>query len=150
MRLALVTDAWTPQVNGVVNCLGRVVDILRRWGDDVTVVAPDRFRTFPCPTYPEIRLALAPPRRIADLIEESRAEFLHIATEGPLGMLARRYAVSRSRGFTTAYHNCGDWVESCTALVEHHEGEFEIIRWTEPSSRRPVGVLRPEREAAVA
>jgi len=104
MRLVVVTDAWTPQVNGVVNCLGRVVDILRRWGDEVTVIAPDRFRTIPCPTYPEIRLALAAPQRVADLIEKSRAEFLHIATEGPLGVLARRHAVARSRGFTTAYH----------------------------------------------
>jgi len=54
------------------------------------------------------------------------------------------------RNFGTAYHNCGDWVESCTALVEHHDGEFEIIRWTEPSSRRSLGALRREREAAVA
>ena len=104
MRLVLVTDAWTPQVNGAVNCLERVVGILRGWGDEIVVISPDRFRTLPCPTYPEIRLALAPPHRVADLIEESRAEFLHIATEGPLGVLARRYAVSRSRGFTTSYH----------------------------------------------
>jgi glycosyltransferase involved in cell wall biosynthesis len=104
MRLVVITDAWAPQINGVVNCLGRVVDILRRSGDEVTVIAPDRFRTIPCPTYPEIRLAMAPPRRVADLIEDSRAEFVHIATEGPLGVLARRYAQSQSRGFTTSYH----------------------------------------------
>jgi glycosyltransferase involved in cell wall biosynthesis len=104
MRLALVTDAWMPQVNGVVNCLNRVVGLLRGWGDEVAIVAPDRFRTVPCPTYPEIRLSLARPRQIARLIDASRADFLHIATEGPLGLLARRHALSSGRGFTTSYH----------------------------------------------
>jgi glycosyltransferase involved in cell wall biosynthesis len=104
MRLALVTDAWFPQVNGVVNCLDRLVRMLGEWGDEVTVIAPDRFRTFPCPTYPELRLSLARPGEVARLIEASRADFLHIATEGPLGMLARRHALARGVGFTTSYH----------------------------------------------
>ena len=68
------------------------------------VIAPDRFRTLPCPTYPEIRLSLATPRRIAALVAEARPAFIHIATEGPLGMLARRHCVKRGRGFTTSYH----------------------------------------------
>jgi glycosyltransferase involved in cell wall biosynthesis len=103
-RLALVTDAWAPQVNGVVNALERVTRLLRARGDPVTIIAPDRFRTLPCPTYPEIRLALASPAAVANAIEESGAEFVHIATEGPLGMLARRHCLSRGRGFTTSYH----------------------------------------------
>ncbi len=104
MRLVLVTDAWHPQVNGVVNCLDQVSRILRSWGDQVTILAPDRFRTVPCPTYPEIRLSLARPGEVGRILAESGAEFLHIATEGPLGHLARRYALSRRRGFTTSYH----------------------------------------------
>jgi glycosyltransferase involved in cell wall biosynthesis len=104
LRLALVTDAWAPQVNGVVNTLQRVTEALRARGDRVTVIAPDRFRTLPCPTYPEIRLALASPAAVARAIAESAADFVHIATEGPLGMLARRHCLARGRGFTTSYH----------------------------------------------
>lgn len=104
IRLVLVTDAWFPQVNGVVNSLDRVVRILRARGDEVTVVAPDRFRTLPCPTYPEIPLALARPSEIARLIDADSGAFVHIATEGPLGLLARRHCVARRRVFTTSYH----------------------------------------------
>lgn len=104
LRLVLVTDAWFPQVNGVVNSLSRVVDMLQGWGDAVEVIAPDRFRTLPCPTYPEIRLALARPGQVARLIGEADGSFVHIATEGPLGFLARRHCMSRGRSFTTSYH----------------------------------------------
>ncbi len=103
-RLALVTDAWFPQVNGVVNSLSRVAGMLRSRGDTVDVIAPDRFRTLPCPTYPEIRLALARPGQVARLIDKADASFVHIATEGPLGILARRHCLSRGLGFTTSYH----------------------------------------------
>jgi glycosyltransferase involved in cell wall biosynthesis len=81
-----------------------VSSLLRTQGDDVTVVAPDRFRTLPCPTYPEIRLALAGPAAVARAIDDSAADFVHIATEGPLGMLARRHCLAGGRGFTTSYH----------------------------------------------
>lgn len=104
MRLFLVTDAWFPQVNGVVRCLHEMVRRLRAGGDEVTVVAPDRFRTFPCPSYPEIRLSLASPRRIAGLLGDDPDTFIHIATEGPLGLMARRHALRTGIGFTTSYH----------------------------------------------
>lgn len=104
MRLALVTDAWFPQVNGVVRCLHEVVRRLRLGGDEVTVVAPDRFATLPCPTYPEIRLSLASPGRLAAILDQAGADHLHIATEGPLGFLARRHALRRGLPFTTSYH----------------------------------------------
>ncbi len=104
IRLVLVTDAWLPQVNGVVNSIDRVVRILRSRGNEVTVVGPDRFRTLPCPTYPEIPLALARPSEIARLIEADPHAFVHIATEGPLGILSRRHCIVRKRAFTTSYH----------------------------------------------
>ena len=91
-------------MNGVVNSLERVVGELRAGGDVVEVIAPDRFRTLPCPTYPEIRLSLTTPARIAALVGAARPDFIHIATEGPLGMLARRHCLKRGRGFTTSYH----------------------------------------------
>jgi len=104
LRLALVTDAWFPQVNGVVNSLDRVIGQLRSRGHEVTVIAPDRFRTVPCPTYPEIRLSLARRREVARIVEASGADFVHIATEGPLGYLARSHCRRSRRGFTTSYH----------------------------------------------
>jgi len=104
LHLLLVTDAWHPQVNGVVTSLDRVVSILRSFGDTVTVIAPDRFRTLPCPTYPEIPLSLVGPGRVNALIEEAAPDFIHIATEGPLGLLARRRCRAAGRRFTTSYH----------------------------------------------
>jgi glycosyltransferase involved in cell wall biosynthesis len=104
VRIALVTDAWSPQVNGVVRTLNAVVGELGRRGHVVTPITPNLFRTLPCPTYPEIRLALRAGRRIADLIEATSPDAIHISTEGPLGLAARRYCLRRGLGFTTAFH----------------------------------------------
>jgi glycosyltransferase involved in cell wall biosynthesis len=104
MRLAIVTDAWLPQVNGVVTTLQRTRDVLEAWGHAVTVLSPDQFPTVPCPTYPEIRLALLPGRRVATLLDRFEPDAIHIAAEGPLGLAAAGYCARRSRSFTTSYH----------------------------------------------
>ena len=105
MNIVLVTDAWTPQVNGVVTTLTTVVGELRAMGHRVTVIAPDdRFKTMPCPTYPEIRLAIWPLHQVGAMIDAARPEAVHIATEGPLGFAARRHCLKTGRPFTTAYH----------------------------------------------
>jgi len=104
MRILVVSDAWLPQVNGVVRTLDVLKGELERIGHDVVMVTPDRFRTFPCPTYPEIRLAFRPGRKVARLIEAAQPCAIHIATEGPLGWAARRYCLRRRLPFTTAYH----------------------------------------------
>ena len=103
-RLLIVTDAWLPQVNGVVRTLTTVVAELRAMGHVVEVIAPDRFRTIPCPTYADITLALLPRRRLVRMIEAFRPDALHIATEGPLGMAARSWAKRTGFAFTTAFH----------------------------------------------
>ena len=103
-RILIVSDAWTPQVNGVVRTLAAVTTELRAMGHMVEVIGPDRFRTMPCPTYPEIGLAVLPQRRLVGLIEAFRPDALHIATEGPLGLAARAWACRRNLHFTTAYH----------------------------------------------
>ncbi len=103
-RILIVTDAWTPQVNGVVRTLHTVAEQLRLMGKTVEVIGPDRFRTVPCPTYPEIRLAILPGAKLRKLIEAFAPEALHIATEGPLGLAARAYARRRRIPFTTAFH----------------------------------------------
>ncbi len=103
-RILIVTDAWSPQVNGVVRTLTTVVKELRAMGHAVEVISPDRFRTIPCPTYSDIPLALLPRRRLVQMIEAFTPEAMHIATEGPLGMAARSWAMRNRLHFTTAFH----------------------------------------------
>ena len=104
MRILVVTDAWYPQVNGVV----RTLDTLRRrlidGGDDVEYLTPEGFKTVPCPSYPEIRLAFAGPGAVRKVVQRFRPEAIHIATEGPLGLAARLYCARAGLPFTTAFH----------------------------------------------
>jgi len=100
----IVSDAWSPQTNGVVTTLTQTVSSLRRFGHEVGMITPDSFQTVPCPSYPEIRIALFPYRKVARLIAAFQPDALHIATEGPLGFAARRYCVARGLRFTTSYH----------------------------------------------
>jgi glycosyltransferase involved in cell wall biosynthesis len=104
MRVVLVTDAWIPQVNGVVTTLVELVDAVRLRGHEVLVVHPGLFRTRPCPGYPGIEIALWPGRRLRELITGFAPDAVHIATEGPLGWAARRMCLQRGWGFTTAFH----------------------------------------------
>lgn len=104
MRILIVTDAWLPQVNGVVRTLGALKGGLEAAGHQVGLVSPDRFRTLPCPSYPEIRLALTTPARVGRMIEEFSPDAIHIATEGPLGLLANLHCRRRGLVFTTSYH----------------------------------------------
>ncbi|NYZ11363.1 glycosyltransferase family 1 protein [Azospirillum sp. RWY-5-1] len=104
MNILIVTDAWHPQVNGVVRTIDTVRAELEKMGQTVEVIGPDRFRTVPLPTYPEIRLALGAGRRLKGMLEGLRPDCIHIATEGPLGHAARRYCLKRNIPFTTAYH----------------------------------------------
>lgn len=104
MKIAIVTDAWRPQTNGVVKTLSTTADGLRALGHDVTVIEPNQFKTFPCPTYPEIRLAWLPYGRLSQLLENFGPDAIHIATEGTLGGAARKWCLRRRFPFTTSYH----------------------------------------------
>lgn len=104
MRILIVTDAWTPQVNGVVRTLATVAAELTAMGHAVEVIGPDRFRTIPAPSEPDVRLALLPGRKLRRLVDEFSPDAIHIATEGPLGLAARRLCLSRGWPFTTAFH----------------------------------------------
>jgi glycosyltransferase involved in cell wall biosynthesis len=104
MRIAIVTDAWKPQVNGVVQTLGKTRDELTDMGHAVRMVTPEGRRTIPLPTYAEIRLALFPGRSVRRELDAFDADCVHIATEGTLGLAARRYCKRRRLPFTTAYH----------------------------------------------
>jgi glycosyltransferase involved in cell wall biosynthesis len=104
MRVLVATDAWHPQVNGVVRTYERLAMEAPSLGFEVSFLAPPHFRTLPCPTYPEIRLALAGPRAVARHIKAARPDFIHIATEGPIGFMTRRYCRKTKWPFTTSYH----------------------------------------------
>src|SRR5277367_6109167 len=104
MRVMIVTDAWFPQTNGVVQTLAQTAAWLGRFGHEVRMLTPRDFRSIACPTYPEIRLSLFPARGVARAVSAFAPQCLHIATEGPLGITARRYCVEHGLRFTTSYH----------------------------------------------
>jgi glycosyltransferase involved in cell wall biosynthesis len=106
LRILLVTDAWQPQVNGVVVTLRNTIRWLERWSHEVQVLSPLGFRTMPMPTYPEIPLALLPGKEVSRRIREFEPHAVHIATEGPLGLAARSHCLKHGLSFTTAYHTC--------------------------------------------
>jgi glycosyltransferase involved in cell wall biosynthesis len=102
-KIAIVSDAGYPQVNGVVRTLQMVSGHLTSFGHEVTMITPDQFRTISCPTYPEIRLALNAWPRVGHLLKDHRPDSIFIATEGPLGLAARQYCRRNGLGFTTSY-----------------------------------------------
>lgn len=104
MRIVIATDAWSPQINGVVTTLRNTIGELERKGHLVRVITAEHVATFPCPTYPEIRLAIAPGRHVRDTIEQFEPDAIHVATEGPIGLATRRHCLRTRRAFTTAYH----------------------------------------------
>jgi glycosyltransferase involved in cell wall biosynthesis len=104
MRILVATDAWRPQVNGVVHTLERMSAAALEYDAEFAFVTPEGFSTAPLPTYPDIRVALASSREIARRIDASGADHIHIATEGPIGWAARQYCRQRGRLFTTSYH----------------------------------------------
>lgn len=104
MKILIVTDAWDPQVNGVVRTLKNTRRELIAMGHEVKIISPQLFKTIPCPTYPEIRLSLFPRKKFKKIIKSWNPDALHIATEGPLGIAARAYAKYHHFPYTTAYH----------------------------------------------
>jgi glycosyltransferase involved in cell wall biosynthesis len=128
MRILIVSDAWHPQVNGVVRTLINTVDQLVAMGHEVEVIGPDRFRSLPCPTYPEIRLALLPRSGVVAAIDRFGPDAIHLATEGPLGSAARALCLERGYAFTTAYH---------TQFPEYVQARARIpLAWTYAMLRR--------------
>ena len=117
MRIAIATDAWSPQVNGVVRTLQAVRRELERQGHEVLIVSPDLFYSLPCPTYPEIRLAFASTATVGKMLADFAPNAIHLATEGPVCLAARRWCLTRGFPFTTAYHTqFPDYVSARTGV----------------------------------
>ncbi len=128
MRIAIVTDAWEPQVNGVVRTLQAMQAILERQGHQVRVISPDQFYSLPCPTYPEIRLAMVRTSSVGAILDEFAPHAVHLATEGPVCVAARRWCLRRDFPFTTAYHTqFPDYVQARSGVPA--EWVWRYIRW---------------------
>jgi hypothetical protein len=126
--ILIVTDAWYPQVNGVVRSLDKLAQIIREQGYNVEMLEPSSFHTIPMPTYNEIRLSLTIPSAIKKRIEAVAPDAIHIATEGPLGAMARRYCNKRKIEFSTSFH---------TQYPEYLRARAPVpLRWTYAYFRR--------------
>ncbi len=104
MKIVIATDAWQPQVNGVVRTYENMQCELTGFGHDVHIIHPGQFNTMPCPSYPSIRLALFPYRGVSQQLDEIEPDAIHVATEGPVGQAARKYCLKQKLPFTTSYH----------------------------------------------
>lgn len=128
MKILIVTDAWEPQVNGVVRTLKSTRRELEKMGHEVDLLTPLEFRTLPCPTYPDIRLSILPARGVRKRIRDYGPEAIHIATEGPLGMAARAHATRNGLPYTTAYHTrFPEYVRARTGLPL--SVTYAFLRW---------------------
>jgi glycosyltransferase involved in cell wall biosynthesis len=139
MRIAIVSDAWAPQVNGVVTTLLDLRQRLQVRGHDVAVIEPSMFRRLRCPGYPEIELAWRAGAEVQRRLAAHRPEAIHIATEGPLGLAARAHCGRAGLPFTTAFHS--RFPEFLTAAfgIPAHWGYAAMRRFHAPSS----GVMVP-------
>ena len=128
MKICIVSDAWSPQINGVVKTLENTIACLQQAGHQVLVIEPSFFYSFPCPSYSEIRLSIFSYRKVSQMIDQFEPDALHVATEGPLGLSARRYATKHKVNFTTAYHTkFPEYLEARTSIPAKFF--YPIMRW---------------------
>ena len=150
-RLALVTDAWHPQVNGVVNTLSRLTKHLESQGTEVLVISPDGHRTVPLPLDPDYRLAYDPWHAIPR-IRDFRPDAIHVATEGPLGFWTNQWLRRRGMRFTTSFHTRFPeylsarmpvplWVGYCIERWFHRPATQIVITCSDPNVTDPPTVI---------
>lgn len=135
MKIALVSDAWLPQTNGVVRTLTETRRCLAAAGHQVRAVTPVPFTTFPCPTYPEIRLAAWPWRRVRRMLDDFEPDAVHIATEGPIGLAGRRWCRARGITFTSSFHTrFPEYVRMRAPVPE--AWTWGVLRWFHDAAAR--------------
>ncbi len=128
MKILVATDAWRPQVNGVVRTYERLVDDVRALGAEIEILSPGEFRSVPCPTYPEVRLALPGYGYLKRRLSEINPDAVHIATEGPVGWMTRSYCLGRRIPYTTSFH---------TRFPDYLRARFGVPEsWTFAAQRR--------------
>ena len=139
MKIALVTDAWQPQVNGVVTTLVELVRELTQAGHTLEVIEPGQFKTRPCPGYAGIDLAISPKAQLTARLDAFQPDAIHLATEGPLGWAGRRYCLQRKLAFTTAFHTKFPEIVNAAMKVPVSWGYAVMRHFHAPSS----GVMVP-------
>jgi glycosyltransferase involved in cell wall biosynthesis len=148
VRITIVTDAWEPQVNGVVRTLQAVRDVLEKHGHKVDIISPDLFYSLPMPTYPEIRLALARVSSVGAMLEQQRPDAIHLATEGPLCVAARRWCLRHEFPFTTAYHTqFPDYVSARSGVPA--KWIWRYIKWFHAPSYRILAATPSIRQSLI-
>jgi len=135
MKIAIATDAWHPQISGVVTTLTQTLKELHRMDHEVLCVHPELFRTMPCPTYPQIRLALNPGSALPRLMEGFSPDAVHILTEGPIGLAGRRYCRKNGMDFTTSFTTRFDaYIELRFRVPSRFI--FRLMRWFHAGASR--------------
>ena len=149
MRIMIVTDAWEPQVNGVVRTLKQTRHELEKLGHEIQMITPLEFKTVPCPTYPDIALSLFPKKKVVERMQSFNPDAIHIATEGPLGIAARSYAIKNKLPFSTAYHTrFPEYVKARTGIPLALT--YKFLRWFHDPSlavMAPTEVVKKDLEA---
>lgn len=128
MRVLTITDAWHPQINGVVRVYEGLARVMAQRGDEMVFITAEQFRAVPLPGYHEIKLALVTPGMLAGPLAEAKADHVHIATEGPLGFAARRLCLRQGSPFTTSFHTLyPDYIAA--RLPVPKAATFAALRW---------------------
>jgi glycosyltransferase involved in cell wall biosynthesis len=134
MKILVATDAWHPQVNGVVRTLIMMAEAAKALGAEFDFLTPESFRTIAMPSYRDLRVALPRRAKIAQAIEASRPDAIHIATEGPIGLVTRRYCIKHELPFTTSFHTrFPDYVSARAPVPE--SWVWATLRWFHGASR---------------
>jgi glycosyltransferase involved in cell wall biosynthesis len=134
MKILVATDAWHPQVNGVVRTLTMMAEAASALGAEFDFLTPESFRTIAMPSYRDLRVALPRRAKIAQAIEASRPDAIHIATEGPIGLVTRRYCIKHGLPFTTSFHTrFPDYVSARAPVPE--SWVWATLRWFHGASR---------------
>ena len=144
LKIAFITDAWHPQINGVVTTIDKTCQLIKEQGNEVLMITPDQFVTVPCPSYPSIKLAVFCYPQVKKQLDAFSPERIHIATEGPLGLAARKYCVKNKLAFTTSFHTMFAEYTNLRFKVPVSWG-YSFLRWFhKPASQTMVATPKLE------
>jgi glycosyltransferase involved in cell wall biosynthesis len=148
LKIAFITDAWHPQINGVVTTIDNTCKMLKDQGNELLMITPDQFNTVPCPSYPSIKLSIFCYPKVKKLLDNFAPERIHIATEGPLGLAARKYCLKRKLAFTTSFHTLFAEYINLRLKIPVSWG-YQMLHWFhKPASRIMVATPQVETDLA--
>ena len=148
LKIAFITDAWHPQINGVVTTIDNTCKTIQAQGNKVLMITPDQFTTVPCPSYPSIKLSIFCYPKVKRLLDNFAPDRIHIATEGPLGLAARKYCLKRKLAFTTSFHTLFAEYVNLRLKIPVSWG-YRLLHWFhKPASR--IMIATPKVEADLA